>query len=186
MKENLINIHWMDFSGSPIIFLPNNLKNVWKGFYSEENINSEDEPDIIIEGKAHYVNDEFDFDNPKTDYDKICGIDKNHFTYKIGTSEIFVINAFYDVFGWDNHRKILINGRIDEFNDVTFSKVIWKDKVEYEITNEKNIIINACEYPLDENIDEDAMQIINLPKGKYYIEQGEYQEKNIAIIYRFT
>ena len=186
MKQKFTNTKWMDFSGSPLIVLPENLKNVWKGFYSEENINNENEPGLIINQKVYYINDDFDFDNPKTDYDKICAIEKNHFTYQINNENIIVISSFYDIFGWNDDHKILINGKISNLNDKLIAKLDWKDKIEVKINTNKQILMNSCECLLNENLDDNDFQPIHLEKGNYVIESAEYSDEEIAILYRFT
>ena len=186
LEMKLDKLKWMNFSGSSIIFLPLNLKKDWKGFYSEVDSHFQGTVDLNIDGKEYYINDDFDFDNPQTDYDKICSINKNHFTYKVGLDEMLAVSAFYDSFAWHDEKNILINGRLNELDENLLSQINWKDKIEWNIKSEQIILMNSCDCPLDMFIDENDFQIINLFKGKYSIEYGDYSDKYCTLLYKFT
>ena len=88
--------------------MPEKLLPYWNGFYEEMDLNDpemdHDYPDLELpDGRLFRINDEFDFDHPQTDYDRLCGYkaSSEHFLYPVGPGEILAIGDYSDgATGW--------------------------------------------------------------------------------------
>lgn len=182
----LEKLKWMDYSGSPILFLPEQLQREWFGFYAEVPDAFDGIPDMEIDGQAYLIEDTFDFDNPRTDYDCICAVNDDVYTYDLASGKALVVSSFYDALTWLDDKQMLVNGRLDELREAVLMKLKWESLVEWQMPSEKVWIMNSCLCLQSKDLEDGDFMIIELKPGKYRIERANYEEEYCAILYRFT
>jgi hypothetical protein len=67
-------LKWIASAGGPLIFVRKELVRAWRGIYVEAH--SPEEADDVIDGVPFVIHDDFDFDNPRSDYERACAVKK--------------------------------------------------------------------------------------------------------------
>jgi hypothetical protein len=184
----------MDYSGSPTLFISENTKDHWKGFFNDQPDPDSKyfEPDTIINGKGHFISTVFDFDNPLTDYDRLCAIFEEQGEIPVvkfpnDSGPILSVSSFYDPVGWWPEENIFFNGKFHEIDMDYLHSQEWQPLTTWENHHSSVYIMNACCSLLDPNFlpDEDC-QLIQMKSGTYAIEMIEYQLNYCSFLYRFN
>jgi len=187
-KYSLKHLKWLDFSGSPLILIPENLKENWLGFYDTkpEEGAIDTTPDFVFEGQDYFINAELDFDNPITDYDRLCQKLELALTYTFKNEEILALDAFFDTFAWDKDKYWIFNGVIPEIDLQEFGKLAWQKLCQWTVKSEIVYFMNSCATLLEQDLSRQDYQKIHINQGTYQIEIAEYEYKFITRIFRFV
>lgn len=185
---DLRNLKWRDFSGSPTIFIPETSKKEWMGFYSEipDSNSSENFPDLEILNKKFYIRTEFDFNNPITDYDKICSVNEVHFPYKLKNGEeAYIIASGSDQVAWWDDEKIFIAGA-NIIEKKAFQNLKWIHAKIWNVNSENFLLINSCDCPSGSSLDSPNYELITLEIGIYSVQFALYEDGNsCAELFKF-
>ncbi|MCI5056401.1 MAG: hypothetical protein MRY83_09860 [Flavobacteriales bacterium] len=187
---DLKHIQWLDFSGSPVIFIPESLKGTWMGFF---NTQPDDDaidrtPDLTIDDQDYFVSTDFDFDKPKTHYDELCGQFEREkaevIKFKVEKKQLLAISSFFDPIGWDTKQNIFFNGKLNELDLAYSKKLDWQTTVEWLNPDNKVYMMNACCTLFEEDLVGEMLEI-DLPAGRYLIEEAYYEHHYCSYLYRF-
>lgn len=187
-KYSLQHIQWLDFSGSPLLLIPESLKENWLGIYhTEPEPDSIDKtPDFTFKGQDYFVNSEFDFDNPITDYDRLCQKLELALSYPFEGEEILALDAFFDTFAWDDEYYFVFNGAISAIDWTIFKQLEWLALCQWTVKSKSFYLINSCCTPLEVDINNHIdYQKIRIKSRTYQIEFAEYEDEYITRIFRF-
>lgn len=184
--------YWMDFSGAPPIIVPHRWLPLWRGFYlpcedevDEESLGGDLE---LPDGRAFYVVDEFDFENPVTDYDRVCAytmpIERQPVcVMPLPPGELLAFSDYSDgrVGWWDEERMLLtVSRHVPDLERIPDDG--WTRGVEWTIPDGPLRLMNACEFgtaPAPEyHID------IELEPGRYRVDWYDYTIDYCVMVYR--
>ena len=183
------HIFWMDYSGAPAIFIPENLLPGWNGFFTPVNEQGDRLPDLeLADGRQYNICDDFDFSHPQTDYDKLCAhleqTDKPYALFPIIGGEILAISDGYDVWGWWAEQQILLTGGKYVPNIMMLNELDWRNEVAWHNPAAKVMLMNACLHGAEPQMGEATGQFtrITLEAGKYLMSTACFESLNF---YRF-
>ena len=179
---------WLEFGGSPPILMDRILMPQWHGFYlpatSENAV-----PDLELPEGNYVFDDTFDFDNPRTDYDRACNpLNKNtHQLISIGNQDKAIVfctesspityieslNSFVWLHTTENP-----DGWEDDLLNASSANLEWKDEIEWEINDTSIVLFNSALHGSDPDMGEDDCMTIFKPKGKYSLSSSTYQTTN--------
>lgn len=158
----------------------------WNGFYLPSFGAS---PDLITEKGSFDICDDFDFENPKTDYDRACaGETWPYQLLNVEEQQQAIVLGTACKVAWVEKYKLLISDELNFDTRDTRKEIVqflenfkedeleWTHASDWHFSGEKLILMNSADHGLDkENVDQTE---IKLEKGNYrlsfaYIEQKE-------------
>lgn len=185
------DVIWMDYSGAPALLIPDSLKHQWRGFYLRAEPGESGIPDLELADGAYNIHDEFDFDNPRTDYDRACAtnLGENHeqtltqYFISIGPGKGLVFSSGEDNHAWWAAQNMVVSGGglpdPDKLDNQT-----WEEALVWDIEEDALTLMNACNHGLEPDID---FTPVRLPAGRHVIERACYIEGDDSLIlHRFT
>lgn len=180
------DVKWMDFSGAPPLLIPERFLGVWRGFYLPAD-EEEDCPDLELpDGRAFCICDEFDFEHPQTDYDRLCARGGGHFLHPVGPGRALVISDDSDgpVGWWPEQQMVLTVSRYLP-DPACFDRLEWKGEVRWQIPDGRLILMNSCLHGADPDKPQDEFVEIDLEPGVYSITAADHSEGICVMLYRF-
>jgi hypothetical protein len=188
---DLSYLNWIDYSGAPPLLLPLSLAKQWRGFYIPLPPGDEDDADIdLIIGEDQFlIHDDFDTENPVTDYDRLCERCQRSNDYALtitlnkGTA-IAILSSF-DNIAWWPERKMLISGG-NAIDETALDELAWDYLFDWELKDKKVLLMNSCDHgaaPVDYK---DKHEIIPFIPAIYRVETAYYADtERQLVLYRF-
>lgn len=177
---------WVDYSGAAPILLPNRLLPYWRGFYLPA-APGEKSPDLKLPEGAFVICCDFDFINPKTDYDRACalgGIPAVQ-SLPVGSGHGLVFATELDTLTWWPEQRMLVNGR--SLPDlVQLGCVDWSTQLVFRVAEMNFVLMNACDHGADPA--KGAHFDVRLEPGDYVVQWGQYgwaDGDSSLILFRF-
>jgi hypothetical protein len=157
----------------------------WQGFYVQAG--QGEVPDLELADGAYKICDDFDFRNPKTDYDRACALGGIPAVQMIavGPGYGLVFATEIDSLTWWQEQQMLVNGwslpDLSRLGDVD-----WSDEVVWLSTEEKFLLMNACDHGAAPN--KNDWFDVYLGSGEYVVQYGQYVSADSypAILFRFV
>lgn len=177
----------LDFSGAPTIIIPKAFQHLWRGMYEPT---EGKECDIELEtGEKFILNEEMDFNNPKTDYDKICSF-TNETVKLIPLSEEGVGLYLYSEAGvihWDAAQRVFIHihtiddekGALEDLKSL--DHLTWKEAVTWYCHDDIVTLMNAAYHGGEELFEGDYLEI-EIGKGTYQIKEAQLETVNCNLV----
>ncbi len=184
--RNTSTLSWMDFSGSPLLVLPQPLEKEWLGFYAEAPTDFRDDPDFWLDEVPYILDDTFDFAKPRTDYDCICGESKRAFAYLLETGHALVLHSFYDTWAWLPERQLFINGHLEQLNEALLDALDWQVLATWTLSDPSVFMMNACCCTQSPDLDAADFLRLRLPIGIYQIQSAHYEDPYCAVLFRLV
>ncbi len=161
----------LNFSGAPALLIARAALGAWGGIMMREPPAPGAEPDFTdSEGNDWYIHDAFDFEHPRTDYERLCGSFPEGVTERVLDAPGFAISDGSDSFAWwPEERAILTND--DEpgsFAGLTFEpcgELAIEGPWVLMNSSVAGAMILAGE-------DRDEYMDVDLPRGRYRVERA--------------
>jgi hypothetical protein len=170
----VIEPNFVDYSGAAPILLPVSILRYWRGFYLPADPDDDDDlPDLEIAEGAFNICDDFDFENPKTDYDRACSLGGIPAVQMIsvGPGKGLVFATELDPLSWWPRMQTLVNGGgLPE--PARLEKVEWSDELVWQNDDAEFILMNACDHGCAPRKNDSFN--VHLPSGEYVVQRGEY------------
>jgi hypothetical protein len=178
---------WVNFAKAAPILLPGSLLRCWHGFYLPA---PRDDADLELPRQAYRICDDFDFAQPKTDYERACAaLQAGQAVAKVraGPGVGLVFAAVNGPLAWWRERRVLVNGR--ELPAAgRLQEVRWSEGVEWAARGSEFVLMNACDH--GRNPDSLGPRLrIRLAPGRYLVQSGRYGWANtdpILDLFRFV
>jgi len=168
----MANVVWVDDSGAAPILLPMSLLPYWEGFYLPAHPD-EDYPDLELTDGKWVICDDFDFDHPKTDYDRACalgGIPAAQ-TLPVGPGLGLVLTTERDALTWlADCLMVVAGGALPD--PALLARVEWSNVCVWTATEPDFVFMNACYHGADP--DKGPHFTVRLEPGEYTIQRGSY------------
>lgn len=164
--------NWHDFSGSPAILLPKDTKSEWLGFYSLKPKTQRQSPDFSYQDQDYYMIDDFDFDHPKTDYDRISSVPDRVQIIELDAKFKALIFGISHSFGWCKKMSVFVHN-MDRILLEDFKSLDWNLEGEVRLC-QNMILMNSCNTliaPFKET------EEIQFEPGSYRIWSAEYSDE---------
>lgn len=163
---------FFNYSGAPAILLPKSIAPFWSGFYLP--VEDDDEGlggDLELPQGSFEICDEFDLENPRTDYDRLC-VQKGALSlFPVGSGQMLAIKTGHDCHGWWPEQQMIVEG--GALPDLSkMSRIQWSAPIEWRVTDTDFVLMNACEHGADPDLRDCAH--IRLTPGLYQISIGQY------------
>lgn len=189
------DVTWMDFSGAPPILVPEGVLPDWHGFYRPCEPDEDEDLDLggdleLPDGRAFYVDDEFDFENPTTDYDRVCRytqpLDRQPVcVMPVGSGEVVAITDYGDshVGWWPERRMVLtVSRHVPDLSRIP--EDAWTHGVDWTIPEGSVRLMHSCEFgtapAADHFVD------LDLDPGRYRVDWYDWTFDYCVMLYRFT
>lgn len=157
-----------NYSGAAPILLPVSILHYWRGFYlpadPEDGL-----PDLELPDGAFNICDDFDFANPKTDYDRACSLSRAVETISVGPGKGLVFGAELDSLTWWQDQRMLVNGGLPTASRL--NEVTWSDELNWHTAESDFVLMNACDHGADPNLKK--FFDVELAAGEYLIQRGD-------------
>jgi hypothetical protein len=168
----MLRAGFVDYSGAAPIMLPVSILHYWRGFYLPADP-ADESPDLELpDGKFNICTD-FDFANPKTDYDRACalgGIPAVHLI-PVGPGHGLVFATELDPLTWWPERRMIVNGgSLPEPRRLR--KVRWSDELVWETSESEFVLMNACDHGAAPRKPDHFA--VRLDPGRYVVQRGSY------------
>jgi hypothetical protein len=163
---------FVDYSGAAPILLPVSLLPFWRGFYLPAAPDLRF-ADLEIEEGRFTICDQFDFDHPKTDYDRACALGGIPAIQElpVGPGVGLVFATELDSLTWWPEQTMLVNGW--SLPDVAkLGRVHWSDETLWVAAETEFVLMNACEHGA--NPDKKDSFKVRLELGEYVAQWGKY------------
>jgi hypothetical protein len=183
----MVRPDWVDYSGAKPILLPIRLLHHWRGFYLPTGAD-ESLPDLVLSDGSYKICDNFDFEHPKTDYDRACALGGSRSAQPImvGPGQGLVFATELDRLTWWPEQRMVVNGAALPVSS-KLNKVTWSDDLAWETEDTAFVLMNACNHGADPA--KGPHIHVALPAGKYVIQRGQYgwaKDDPSLILFRFT
>jgi hypothetical protein len=165
-------VRWVDYSGAPPILLPASIVKAWKGINLPAAPDN-DYPDLILpEGRFECFTD-FDFDHPRTDYERACQLfrrldaDGIAQAIAVGSGEGLVFGTELDSMTWWHEQNLLVNGG-GLPRRTRLSEIEWANGITWKAVHRSHILMNACDH--GGNPKKDKYFKVTLVPGDYVVQ----------------
>jgi len=178
---------WVDYSGAPPILLPKSLLCWWQGAYLPADT-AAGVSDLELPEGAFRVCEDFDFDHPKTDYDRACalgGIPAVQ-ALPVGQGVGLVFATEMDWSTWWPSERMLVNGGVLP-EPAGLERVQWHDELTWTATEEHFVLMNACDHGADPS--KHPHFSVRLKAVEYVVQWGAYGwvgDDPSLILFRFV
>lgn len=181
---------WLNYSGALPLLIPDSLKHQWRGFYLRAAPGDTGIPDLELADGAYNICDDFDFDNPRTDYDRACAASlgrnhaatRSHFFVPIGPGKGLVfVNEDNLITWWPEQNMAVSGGSLPD--PAKLDGLTWEEELIWDLGEDKLTLMNSCNHGLEPDMDDFIP--VRLPAGRYSIECAHYPDDRL-ILHRFT
>ncbi len=173
-ESRIMTPRFEDYSGAAPILLSQNVLRHWQGFFlPTQNLS----PDLEVDGQAYRICSDFDFENPKTDYDRACAAigAKAFALIPVGKGQGMVIGTTLDSLGWWEEERMVINGgRLPDL--AKLKQVEWERELVWITEDSEFVLLNACDHG-GAGRKPDWFEV-RLDPGTYGLEHGTYGWKD--------
>lgn len=183
----MAQIRFVDYSGAAPILLPVSIMHLWNGFYLPAD--PKDGPtDLELPNGSFNICDDFDFANPKTDYNRaraLGGIPSVQ-TISVGSGHGLIFATELDSLTWWPEKQMLVNGGSLPLGD-NFHRVTWSDTLTWQTAETDFILMNACDHGADPG--KQNYFDVRLVPGEYQIQRGDYgweDDDPAMVLFRFV
>ncbi len=181
---------YLDFYGCPAIVLPESYLSEWHGMMLPD-VKNQQSPDFIAkDGTTFFLDDTMDFENPKTDYDRICQATlqsrKTHFLLNLNKAPLqaLALNIAKNLIRWEEYLQAFVfietvENKDEVENDlknVPLNTLHWENPVIFEIKYLPLWLFNSSYH--GEEITPEQSQRIEIAKGQYQITSTLYTTLN--------
>ncbi len=135
----------LNFSGSPALLIPRRAIASWHGIMLAERRAPDDTPDLIDRsGVEWFIWDDFDFEHPKTDYDRVCAHQATVSVCEVAGASALAISDGADSWAWSSHlRAVLSNVDTEPIPIEAFGSAIWDDMLIWRIDDGDLVLMNS-------------------------------------------
>ena len=163
---------WLNTSGAPVLLLPRRVIREWRGILLREPRSPDAMIDYVDEdGGEWFIHDEFDFANPRTDYDRLCAsfVDgTTELLCPVGDAMALAVSDGSDTAAW--HNGLLLTGVENTDADVLDGKPLF----ELDVRDERWVLMNSTVAGVqvvgDE--DDDEWTHVTLQRGRHRVERA--------------
>jgi hypothetical protein len=179
-------VKWADYSGALPILLPLRIASSWHGFYLP--VAPGELPDLETPDGEFKMCQDYDFVNPKTDYDRACALGGSPAiqTISVGAGTGLVFATELDAVTWWADRKMIVNGGAIP-SESRLPLVKWRAPLNWVTSDSQFLLMNACDHgaaPAPDTFFE-----VQLTPGEYSIRAGSYGwagDEDVLILFQFV
>jgi len=166
---------WLNTSGAPLLLLPRRVIREWRGILLREPRSAESMVDYVDdEGAEWFIHDGFDFANPRTDYDRLCGSFGDGVTellVPLGDATALAVSDGCDTAAWWAERSMLLTGQEQTPNADALE---WETVLELDVRDDAWVLMNSAVAGVqvlgDE--DDDEWTHVTLQRGRYRVDRA--------------
>ena len=175
----------MNLSGAPVLLLPRALSASWRGFHVPADPGDE-LPDLeLADGTCWRIDTTFDFDRPRTDYDRLCArlaADDDPCLVPIGSGHGVAFGRGHDAFAWCAEEQLIVGGgAAPEIPD----GLPWTFRFTWRNPGSELWLLNACQHGADPDPAGDERVAVSLASGHYYVTRAELDRPATITLCRF-
>ena len=176
---------FVDYSGAAPILLPVSLLSHWHGFYLPAK--ECDAADLDVPAGRFKICEEFDFKNPKTDYDRACalgGVPPVQ-QLQVGPGFGLYFATELDNLTWWQEHLMLVNG-YSLPDTALLKRVEWSDECKWRAIESNLVLMSACQHGASPDLGPHFE--VQLEPGLYVIQWGAYgwaDEDPTMILFQF-
>jgi hypothetical protein len=167
-------MRWLNTSGAPVLLVPRRVIRDWRGILLREPRSSESMVDFVDEqGIEWFIHDEFNFQNPKTDYDRLCGSfveGTTELLLPIGDATALAISDGSDSFAWWPEGSSVLTGA----EQMPSADLSFEPLFELEVRDDAWVLMNSAVAGVqvlgDE--DDDEWTHVTLQRGRYRVDRA--------------
>ena len=167
---------WLNTSGAPVLLLPRRAIRVWRGILLQEPRSSDAMVDFLEEdGSEWFIHDAFDFANPRTDYDRLCGSfveGTTELLWPLGDASALAISDGCDTIAWWSEQRTLLTGK-EEAPSV--DALEFAPLFELEVRDAEWVLMNSAVAGVQVlgDYDDDEWTHVTLKPGRYRVERAD-------------
>jgi len=196
MSSAQVYLPWFWFHKCPPMIIPNEYKSNWWGYYVPSAPN-EEFPDLETPSGNFTICDDFDFANPKTDYDRACAP-----FYKTAILKVrekgwaLIIDTPYVIAYWDAKQTFIVkkwafdelqvkehNSTILDTLENNWDTLQWQDQEELEVQGSELCLMNSCEHGADPAISKEELLYFQLESGKYQLQHANFASLDLELFH---
>ncbi len=175
---------WADYSGACAVLVAESRVGAWHGMFTAVDAG---DPDFVLSGQAWRLDDEMDFENPTTDYDRACAVDgvAAHLLEGRGFAALVIVLEL-DMLTWWQDEKVIVNGDTLP-SRANLERVRWEPAVTVELSEGRHILMNAADHGGDPS--KGTHFHPELAPGTYRVEWGQYgwePDDPALVLWRFV
>jgi hypothetical protein len=176
------------WEGAAPILLPVSLVPKWLGMLVRSTDDS-DCPDVRLPEGDFTFAFEYDFDDPKTDYDRLCAQALEGgwvHRIRVGSGTGLTFSSVHEPWIWWGPQRILVGGG-NLPTDAELDEIKWSNELTWEAKESRFVIMNSACYGgelSEQRPDEDYFKV-QLPPGKYTVQFGKGGEYG-PYLFRFV
>jgi hypothetical protein len=156
----------MNLSGSPVLLVPRALAASWHGFYVSAEPD-DDLPDLeLADGTSWQIDDTFDFDRPRTDYDRLCAmLHEDPCLVSIDNGHGVAFGPGHDLLGWCDEHQEIVAGVTPESR----GGLVWQYQFTWRNPGPELLLMNSCRHGADPDGSDGECFMVNLAPGLYEV-----------------
>jgi hypothetical protein len=171
----------MNLSGAPVLLLPRALSTSWCGFFVAGTPDDDEFPDLELpDGTCWYIDDTFDFDRPRTDYDRLCAMRADPCLISIGDGHGVALGRGHDVFAWCDEHQMIVAGGAPE----TLGGLSWEFCFTWRNPGTELSLMNSCDHGADPDPSDDRVAV-SLASGLYEVAVADVDSPWAGTLCRF-
>jgi hypothetical protein len=165
---------WLNTSGAPALLVPRRVIREWRGILLREPRSDESMVDFVDEdGAEWFIHDDFDFQNPKTDYDRLCGAlvsGTTELLVPLGDATALAVSDGCDTIAWWPERSMLLTGH----EQTPSAELSFERAFELEVRDDAWVLMNSAVagvQVIGDN-DDDEWTHVALQRGRYRVDRA--------------
>lgn len=180
----------MDFSGAPILLVPEPLAGQWGGMF--EPAPPAGDADLALPDGRRFRLRGCDFDSPVTDYDRICRLGLGGgrgpiFTHPVDSGTALVIDGDGDgVVGWWADQRILVTVSRHLPDPKGLDGLAWRPVVRWRSPSRRLMLMNSTLHGAAPGESGEDHLVIELEPGEYSVSRAQPEDDTWYILTRFT
>jgi len=178
---------WADYSGAAPILLSVELLSYWRGIYLPTN-GADATADLDLPEGRFIVCDDFDFEHPRTDYDRVCALPTVPTVQclSVGPGMALVFAVQHDlVFWWQEHLMLVSGGDLPD--PTALERVDWSAALRWQSHEASYVLMNSTDHPADPHRSQTFE--VEFAPGEYIVHWGTYgwaANDPLLNLYRFV
>ncbi len=170
MEKPWSDCKWIDFHKAAAIVIPKRYKSLWKGFYLPMRMGEQGVSDLELPDGNYSICTDFDFDHPRTDYDRACQalIGRTHNLVPAGSGAGLALAGLGPATYCSQAQLIVFQyGGLPALDRL--EELPWKGELVWEPGDSHLTLMNACLHGADSQRREEDFIDFELELGRYSV-----------------
>jgi len=172
-----MTLRWMSYSGAPALLVHRSALRGWHGILERDDARPGTADFADAEGGRWWIHDAFDFANPVTHYDQLCGSFGDEYVrvLRVGGHDALAISDGSDVFAWWAERMAIVANATRAPSAEAWDAAAWRTVGELVVDDTALVLMNSSVHggQILDGDEASAHEAVTLDLGRWRVESAQ-------------